>query len=25
MTDEYGTPVDLNGSGFSFCLEVEYE
>jgi hypothetical protein len=25
LTDEYGTPVDLNGSGFSFCLEVEYE
>lgn len=25
LTDEYGTPVDLNGAGFSFCLEVEYE
>jgi len=25
LTDEYGIPVDLNGSGFSFCLEVEYE
>jgi hypothetical protein len=25
LTDEYGTPIDLNGSGFSFCLEVEYE
>jgi len=25
LTDEYGTPVDLNGLGFSLCLEVEYE
>lgn len=25
LTDEYGTPIDLNGAGFSFCLEVEYE
>jgi len=25
LIDEYGTPVDLNGLDFSFCMEVEYE
>lgn len=25
LTDENGIPVNLNGLGFSFCMEVEYE
>ena len=25
LIDENGTPVDLNGADFSFCLEVEHE
>jgi hypothetical protein len=25
LVNEYGTPINLNGSDFSFCLEIEYE
>jgi len=25
LVNEYGTPIHLNGSDFSFCLELEYE
>jgi hypothetical protein len=25
LVSEYGTPINLNGSDFSFCLEIEYE
>jgi hypothetical protein len=25
LVNEYGVPIDLNGSDFSFCLEIEYE
>jgi hypothetical protein len=25
LIDDTGTPVDLNGLDFSFCLEVEHE
>lgn len=25
LVNEYGIPVDLNGSDFSFCLEIDYE
>jgi len=25
LVNEYGSPIDLNGSDFSFCIEIEYE
>ena len=25
LVNEYGIPIDLNGSDFSFCVEIEYE